>query len=94
MPREKRQVESSLKAKGFEPKEGDHHYFYYRTVEGKKTTAFTFTSHTRKEKTISDELLSKMAKQCRLTKQDFLKLVDCPLDRDGYETFLAAQGLL
>ena len=94
MPRAKDTVESALEAKGFERKEGDHHYFVYVTKEGKKTTAKTKTSHTRKMKDIDDNLLSQMAKQCKLTKANFLKLVDCPLSRDDYEEMLRQQGLI
>ena len=33
-----------------------------------------------------------MARQCLLTKPEFLRLVDCPMDRDDYERRLRAQG--
>ena len=94
MPREKRQIEASLTAKGFERKEGDHHFYSYRTTAGKKTRVFTKTSHTPSMKTIADELLSRMAQQCQLTKQQFLELVDCPMTREGYEQILSAKGML
>ncbi len=94
MQRDKRQIEAALEAKGFNRTEGDHSYFYYCTLEGKKTTARTKTSHTPKMKTISDELLGKMARQCHLTKPQFMELVDCPLSRQGLEKLLAAQEFL
>lgn len=94
MQRDIRKIESSLEYKGFERSEGDHSYFLYRTITGKKTTAKTKTSHTPKMKSIGDDLLGKMAKQCCLTKSQFLDLVDCPLDRLGYEDILTAKGLL
>ena len=94
MPREKRQIESSLVAKGFEQREGDHHFYAYWSKAGKKTAVFTKTSHTPKMKSIPDELLSLMARQCKLTKQQFLELVDCPMNRDSYELILAAKELL
>ena len=94
MQRDKRQVEAALEAKGFNRTEGDHCYFYYCTLEGKKTTARTKTSHTPKMKSIGDDLLGKMARQCHLTKPQFLNLVDCPLNRQGYEELLAGQNLL
>lgn len=94
MQRDTRKIEASLENKGFERSEGDHSYFLYRSIEGKKTTAKTKTSHTPKMKSIGDNLLGKMAKQCCLTKLQFLDLVDCPLGRDEYETILATQGLL
>lgn len=94
MQRDTRKIEASLENKGFERSEGDHSYFLYRTITGKKTTAKTKTSHTPKMKSISDDLLSRMAKQCCITKSQFLELVDCPLDRHGYEDILAAKGML
>lgn len=94
MPRKKSQVESALKSKGFKQTEGDHHFFVYVTTEGKKTTVRTKTSHTPKMKDIPDNLLSQMARQCWLSKSDFLRLVDCPLDQEGYEKKLKARGIL
>lgn len=81
MPRSKSKVESALLAKGFQKTETDHHYFIYFTADGKKTTARTKTSHSQKMKDIADNLLSQMAKQCYLTKTEFLNLVDCPRRR-------------
>jgi hypothetical protein len=43
---------------------------------------------------ISDDLLARMAKQCGVTKGQFLKLVDCPLTRQEYEELLRAAGRL
>jgi hypothetical protein len=91
MPRKKIDVESALKKKGFNQTEGDHHWFVYVTIEGEKTTSKTKTSHTQKMKDISDNLLSQMARQCRLSKKDFLDLIDCPLSREAYEDILKEQ---
>ena len=85
MPRRKDNVEKALLRKGFHSKEGDHHYFIYYNLEGLKTAVFTKTSHTPKMKEIPDTLLAQMAKQCRLSKADFLDLVDCPLYREAYD---------
>ncbi len=94
MPRQKRAIEAALTAKGFEPIEGDHHFFVYVTKEGKRTRARTKTSHTSKMKDVPDILLSRMAGQCKLTKQQFLELVDCPMTREAYEKSLAERGEL
>lgn len=88
MPRDKRKVEAALKAKGFEPKEGDHHFFVYRTVAGLLTDIRTKTSHTQKMKSLDSSLLAQMARQCRLPASDFLDLVDCPMDQARYERVL------
>uniref|UniRef100_E6QX56 YcfA-like protein n=1 Tax=mine drainage metagenome TaxID=410659 RepID=E6QX56_9ZZZZ len=90
MPRKQNDVEKSLLMKGFKAKEGDHNYFNYYSKVGKKTAVFTKTSHGARE--IDDNLLSRMAKQCKLSNKDFSLLVDCPLDRDAYEAKLVAQG--
>ncbi len=83
---------SSLRRKGFEQSEGDHSYFtYYRTSDQKKTAVFTKVSHGEVE--VDDFLLGKMAQQCKLSKADFLALVDCPLDRAEYETRLRSRGV-
>jgi hypothetical protein len=94
MPRQKTKVESALLSKGFQKSENDHHYFVYFTQDGKKTTAKTKTSHTKKMKDIPDNLLSQMAKQCHLKKADFLNLIDCPLSQEQYEIILQKEGII
>jgi hypothetical protein len=81
-----------LEAKGFVRSEGDHHYFVYRTSDGLKTRARTKTSHSPKVRDVADNLLGQMARQCFLTKPEFLRLVDCPMERDDYERRLREQG--
>jgi hypothetical protein len=90
MPRKQSEVEKSLSSKGFQAREGDHSYFNYYSKAGKKTAVFTKTSHGARE--IDDHLLGRMSKQCKLSRADFDRLIDCPLDRDSYETKLIAQG--
>jgi predicted RNA binding protein YcfA (HicA-like mRNA interferase family) len=90
MPRKQNDVEKSLKSKGFQQREGDHNYFNYYSKAGKKTAVFTKTSHGARE--IDDNLLGQMARQCKLSRADFERLIDCPLDRDSYEVKLIAQG--
>ena len=92
MPRKQADVEKGIKAKGFKPASGDHNYFLYVTMEGKKTAVFTKTSHGAKE--IGDNLLAKMARQVRLSRSEFDLLVDCPLDRGTYESMLLAQNCI
>jgi tRNA/tmRNA/rRNA uracil-C5-methylase (TrmA/RlmC/RlmD family) len=94
MPRRKIDVESALRRKGFDQTEGDHHWFVYVTIKGEKTGYRTKTSHTQKMKDIPDNLLSLMARQCKLSKKDFLDLIDCPLTREAYEEILKDQGNL
>lgn len=88
MPRKRTDVEKGLLNKGFQIKEGDHHYFTYFNTQGKKTAVFTKTSHSHNE--ISTGLIALMAKQCKVPKQTFEKLIDCPLSRVDYENLLIA----
>jgi hypothetical protein len=92
MPRKQSEVEKSLTSKGFQAREGDHSYFNYYSKAGKKTAVFTKTSHGARE--IDDHLLGRMSKQCKLSRADFDRLIDCPLDRDSYETKLVVQGMV
>ncbi len=87
MQRNKHDVEQALTNKGFERDESHHHLFFYRTLRGQLTAIRTRTSHSGK--TLDDYLLRQMAKQCRLDRPDFIRLVDCPLTREGYEKQLA-----
>lgn len=70
MPRKQSDVEKSLLAKGFRAKEGDHNHFNYYSRAGKKTAVFTKTSHGERE--INDNLLSCMARQCKLSNSNSL----------------------
>jgi hypothetical protein len=92
LPRNRKAVEAALQAKGFVKIEGDHHYFVYRTKDGRKTRARTKTSHSPRVRDIADNLLGPMARQCLLNRAEFLRLVDCPMDRDGYERRLIELG--
>jgi hypothetical protein len=92
MPRKQSEVEKSLTTKGFRAKDGDHNYFHYYSKAGKKTIVFTKTSHGARE--ITDSLLALMAKQCKLSRADFDRLIECPLDRDTYEGKLVEQRVM
>ena len=90
MPRAKRAVEAGLLNKGFQSRDSHHRFFVYHTTKGTKTAVRTKTSQGGSE--LDDYLLGQMAKQCKLSKVDFLALVDCPMSQSSYEAKLAAQG--
>jgi hypothetical protein len=92
MPLEQRVIEAALTKKGFIASEGDHKFFAYFTAEGKKTSVWTKTSHGSGHKTITDGLVSLMARQCGLTNALFKRFVDCDLAREDYETNLIENG--
>ena len=83
--RDKRRVESALTRKGFKRDNTHHHRFFHYTTNGLATGIRTHTSHSRRQKTLGDDLLNEMARQCRIPKADFLRLVDCDLTREAYE---------
>ena len=53
-----------------------------------------FTKMSRIPDKYLSDLLAQMARQCKLTKSDFLALVDCPLSREAYEEKLREQHCL
>jgi predicted RNA binding protein YcfA (HicA-like mRNA interferase family) len=85
-----RVVLSGLRNKGFQESNRDHKYliFYF---EGKKTEIRTKISHGSKD--IDDRLIHMMAKQLKLSKEDFLDLVKCPMSRETYIQKLQAAGV-
>lgn len=92
MPRERKHVETALETKGFVRSEGHHHQFVYLTLDGLKSRARTKTSHSPKIKDIADNILGQMARQCRLTRPQFLRLIDCPMTREEFEQRLREDG--
>ena len=94
MSRNKNDIERSLKKKGFRTRDNDHKYFIYYTTFEKKTIIITKISHGESNQQLSDDLVSMMSKQCKLSKTDFLSLIDCSMSQDGYETKLEALGLI
>jgi len=92
MPLERRLVEAALEKKGFAPTGGNHSYFTFHTRAGKKTSVWTKTSHGSGYKTLTDNLVSLMAKQCGLTNGQFKQLVECSLSREAMEQILLENG--
>lgn len=88
MTRARKDIHASLLRKGFIHDDGDHHYYVYHNLAGKKTIKKTKMSRGTKYKNIDDSLLGQMARQLGLPKSKFLDLVDCTLDQKGYEKFV------
>jgi uncharacterized protein with gpF-like domain len=66
-------------------------YFTYFSRSGKKTVVHTKISRGTKYKMLNDTLIALMSKQCKLSKSDFLNLIDCPLTQEAYEGKLSVQ---
>jgi hypothetical protein len=81
------EVEAALRRKGFRQADTHHRYFVYHTLSGLKSRIRTRTSHGGRD--LNAPLLAQMARQCRVSRNEFLDLVDCPLDQGAYEMKVA-----
>lgn len=84
-------VVRNLTKKGFEKDKRDHLYLCYVRSDGLKTSIRTKVSHGSRGD-ITTGLVSAMARQCRLTTQQFKELAECTLDRQQYEQLLTVSG--
>lgn len=90
MPRKAREIRSALESKGFDVEEGRKHiHFIYVDLQGRTTAARTMLSHGAAGGDVSDNLLSQMARQIGLRRNDFLRLVDCPMSRADLDRSVA-----
>jgi hypothetical protein len=94
MPLDRTDVENALEQKGFTVTGGDHKFFTYHTVQGKKTQIFTKTSRGTKYKKLGDDLVKSMSNQCRLTMPLFKQLVACTMGRAEYQQYLETGGYI
>ncbi len=83
-------IDSTLRKKGFiRERDGKHIRYFFPSVPRIRT----MMSHGMMGSTLSAKLISDMAKQLRLTKAQFLALIDCTLSEEGYREVLEKQGL-
>jgi len=94
MPTKRRDVEAALERKGFRRVETDHSTFIYYSQANRKSRVRTKTSHGSGHRDISDNLLSCMAKQCKLNNKQFQNLIECPLSTEEFEKILVNQGFV
>ena len=83
MPQKARVVIAALERKGFRRSNSKDKRFIYYLTTGEKGSRSTMVSHGESE--ISDNLLSKMARQMGLSKEKFDDFVECTLSQAGYE---------
>jgi len=87
--RSARDIDSSLRKKGFRREmDGKHIHYFFADSDGKHSGIFTLMSHGMGSTAISDPLLGLMARQLHLTKALFLDLIDCSLNEDQYREIL------
>jgi len=84
-----REIDSALTKKGFiRVRDGDHIRYRFYGADFDNPLARTKISHGMLGDTIGSKLLSEMARQIRLTKHQFLELIDCTLDEENYRNIL------
>ncbi|WP_240374128.1 type II toxin-antitoxin system HicA family toxin [Bacillus piscicola] len=83
--RKTKDIRKALTDKGFKESNSRHKRFILY-VNNKKTTVRTVISHGKKE--YSNTLLSAMSKQLRLSNEELLDLIDCPLTYESYIALL------
>ena len=87
-----REIHASLVRKGFRCEVGTNHQKYHFVCEGKDTGVVTLLSRSFDE--YSDSLLTRLAKQVRLSRSEFMDLVSCALGPDAYLQLLKERGAL
>lgn len=87
---EVRKIEKSLKKKGFVRNNKDHKRWIFFTKDGLKTAIHTSTSHGHKE--ISKELQSVMARETKLSNDQFRNLINCSISYSDYQAILEEKG--
>jgi len=85
-----RKTLNNLLAKGFQKDNRDHH-FLELFVNGK---LILHTKISYNSSDIDNHLIKMMAHQCKITRSQFLDLVQCPLSKEGYLELLDQQGFL
>jgi len=91
MPLRSDKVYRSLTKKGFTDAPGDHKFLELH--HNGKLFIRTKISHGAAHD-IGNELISKMAHQCKLDKSDFHDLVNCPLSAEDYLALLIRKGII
>lgn len=91
---ERAKVQANLPRKGFVETDDRRHIFYHFHFEGKKTHIRTQVSHGTKYKTLGEDLVSSMAKQCKVTTKNFRGLAECTVSHDDYIDLLKQSGEL
>ena len=87
--RKGREIDSALCKKGFRRQTGGDHICYFLVDDdGKDTDIKTKVSHGAMGSTIGANLISRMARQLHVTKKQFLELIDCTLNEEGYREIL------
>ncbi len=83
----KRKVVSALLGKGFSQKKKGHHIvvLVYRKLDGGLSRIRTHVSHGSRPKDLNDHLIGQMARQTKLSRENFGRLTSCSMGQSEYE---------
>lgn len=84
-------ISLSLLKKGFSEDNNDHKK-YTLFLDGKRTNIRTKVSHGTKE--YGERLIREMRTQLRLSKREFMDLIDCPMTKEEYIQILIEKGFI
>lgn len=90
--RKTKDIRSSLNGKGFIIEEGNKHTKL--VFQHKKQTQAIMTVLSRGEKEYDNYLLGLMARELKLTKNQLLGLIDCPIDKKKYVKILKERRVI
>ena len=83
------EIKKNLPKKGFRMEKSGHHIYFYHEYQGRETGAYTYISHSSKQKDMSGDLLLSMRKQLRLeSTREAADLMKCPMDGKGFNRIL------
>ena len=83
------EIVKNFPKKGFRKEKTGHHIYFYHEYEGLETGAYTYISHSAKQKDVSSDILLSMRKQLRLNSaKEAVDLIRCPMDEEGFNRVL------
>lgn len=92
MPVKRKTIEGNLPKKGF-IREDTHHRYFYHEYNGKRTGAYTYTSHGTKYTEYGVGLLKRMKNELKLNNiKQVIDLCECPIDAEQYNDILRNSG--
>src|SRR6266705_1447659 len=88
------EIERSLPQKGFVREDSSHRYFYHE-FEGKRTGAYTYTSHGSEFRIYGAPLIGRIKPELRLdSNRQVVDLCQCPMSAEDYNEILKAKSLI
>jgi hypothetical protein len=84
-----------MSRKGFASERSHKHRYFYHEYKGKRTGAYTYTSHGSEYKTYGDPLLNLMKRQLKLDSiRQVADLCNCPISAEQYNAILRSKKVL